>query len=85
MEFLIILTLAKSLGAGMRQSTIIRTVTAGPGSTREGLLSWAIDQAGPEMQGANVLFFSAELNALASATAGTTTPTTSTGDTEEKK
>ncbi|MGW4425774.1 hypothetical protein [Streptosporangium sp. NPDC004631] len=64
MEYLIILTLAKSLGNGMRQSTTIRTVTAGPGSTREGLLSWAIDQAGPEMQGANIVFFSAEPNAL---------------------
>ncbi|MER5419897.1 hypothetical protein [Streptosporangium roseum] len=64
MEFLVVLTLAKSLGNGMRQSTIIRTVTAGPGSTREGLLSWAIDQTDPEMRGANVLFFSAEPNAL---------------------
>ena len=83
MEYLIILTLAKSLGNGMRQSTTIRTVTAGPASTREGLLSWAIDQAGPEMQGANVLFFSAELNALAAATAGTNTATAD--DTEEQQ
>lgn len=84
MEYLIVLTLAKSLGNGMRQSTTIRTVTAGPGSTREGLLSWAIDQAGPEMQGANVLFFSAELNALAAATAGTT-PTATDNDTEDNQ
>ncbi|OUC93111.1 hypothetical protein CA984_27475 [Streptosporangium minutum] len=64
MEFLVVLTLSKPYGSGFRQATIIRTVTAGPGSTREGLLSWAIDQAGPELQGSNVMFFSAEPNAL---------------------
>ncbi|MFD8534309.1 hypothetical protein ACFV0L_43565 [Streptosporangium canum] len=64
MEFLIILTLAKPSGGGFRQATILRTVTAAPDATRSGLLSWAIDQAGPEMQGAHVLFFSAEPNAL---------------------
>ncbi|MBG0819096.1 hypothetical protein [Planomonospora sp. ID82291] len=64
MEFLVVLTLAKAVHNGIRQATIIRTVTAGPGSTREGLLSWALNEAGPEMAGANIVFFSAEPNAL---------------------
>ncbi|MDP9870480.1 MULTISPECIES: hypothetical protein [Streptosporangium] len=64
MEFLIVLTLSKPCSGGFRQATLIRTITADPGSTRSGLLSWALDQAGPELQGANVLFFSAEPNAL---------------------
>ncbi|MBG0819870.1 hypothetical protein HS048_03800 [Planomonospora sp. ID91781] len=64
MEFLVVLTLAKSLGNGMRQSTLIRTVTASAGSTRQGLLSWALNEAGPDMAGSNIMFFSAEPNAL---------------------
>lgn len=66
MEFLIILTLSRPSGSGFQQATIIRTVTADPGSTRAGLLTWALNQAPAEMQqGANVLFFSAEPNAFA--------------------
>ncbi|GGL56522.1 hypothetical protein [Planomonospora parontospora] len=64
MEFLVVLTLAKAVHNGMRQATITRTVTAAPGSTREGLLSWALNEAGPEMAGSNIVFFSAEPNAL---------------------
>jgi hypothetical protein len=64
MEFFIVLTLARPSGSGVHQCTIIRTVTAKPGSTRSGLLSWAFTQAPAEMRGANVLFFSAEPNAL---------------------
>jgi hypothetical protein len=64
MEFFVVLTLSLPLGGGVRQATIIRTVTAEPGSTRSGLLSWALKQAPAEMQSACILFFSAEPNLL---------------------
>ena len=64
MEFLIILTLSQPCDTGVQQATMTRTVTAGPGSTRAGLLRWALDRMPPEMRGANILFFSAEPNRL---------------------
>ncbi|MEU8380652.1 hypothetical protein [Streptosporangium sp. NPDC048865] len=67
MEFHIILTLSKPFPGGVQHATIIRTVTAEPGSTRAGLLGWALKQASQEMQSANVLFFSAEPNMLPTA------------------
>ncbi|MEV8638632.1 hypothetical protein AB0395_43945 [Streptosporangium sp. NPDC051023] len=63
MEFLIILTLSRPYGSGFQQATITRTVTAEATSTRAGLLAWALKQV-PQMQGANIMFFSAEPNAL---------------------
>ncbi|MGC5012473.1 hypothetical protein ACLQ2R_17045 [Streptosporangium sp. DT93] len=63
MEFHIILTLSLVTSSGAQHATLIRTVKANPGSTREGLLNWALKQA-PQMQGANILFFSAEPNTL---------------------
>jgi hypothetical protein len=65
MDFHVILTLSLPVGDGVQQATIIRTVTANPGSTRQGLLAWALKQAPAEFQtSANVVFFSAEPNVL---------------------
>lgn len=67
MEFHIILTLSLPVPNGARTATIIRTVTADPGSTRAGLLGWVLKQVSEEMRSANILFFSAEPNMLPTA------------------
>ncbi|MFS1305121.1 hypothetical protein [Streptosporangium longisporum] len=64
MEFLVILTLNQPVGSDFRQITISQIVKASPGSTRVGLLSWAIAELGEDWKGSNVLFFSAEPNTL---------------------
>lgn len=64
MEFHVILTLSKPFPGGVQHATIIRTVTADPGSTRAGLLGWALKQVSEEMRSGNVLFFAAEPNLL---------------------
>ncbi|MEU1875765.1 hypothetical protein ABZ470_00510 [Streptosporangium sp. NPDC020072] len=64
-DFLIILTASIPIYNGSQQFTIARTLAVGPRSTREGLLSWALDQLPEDTAGrANILFFSAEPNAL---------------------
>ncbi|MER7209817.1 hypothetical protein ABT340_22375 [Streptosporangium sp. NPDC000239] len=63
--FLIILTISQPMhSGGFEQWTLMRTLDVGGRSTREGLLSWALDQMPGKGHGANVLFFSAEPNAL---------------------
>lgn len=64
MEFHVILTLAQSAEAGGNYATINRIVKANPGNTRAGLLNWALQKAPAGYEGANIVFFSAEPNAL---------------------
>ncbi|GGS97787.1 hypothetical protein GCM10010156_64990 [Planobispora rosea] len=66
MEYHVILTLAKPMGSGVQQATLIRTVTAESGATRADLLDWMLKQA-PQMHGSCILFFSVEPNALPAA------------------
>ncbi|MFD0889805.1 hypothetical protein ACFQ08_35140 [Streptosporangium algeriense] len=61
-QFLIVLTVCTPTYDGFQQFTLARTRDVGPRSTRESLLSWALDQV--NVKGANILFFSAEPNAL---------------------
>lgn len=58
--FLIILTISQSMPDGVEQWTLMRTLDVDRRSTREGLLSWALDQMPGKGHGADVLFFSAE-------------------------
>lgn len=64
MQYFVVLTLAAPTGSGFGQSTIARTVTVRPGSTRAELYTWALRQCPPEFANANVLFFCAEPNEL---------------------
>ena len=55
---------------GLKVGTFCQTVTAAPGSTRAGLLRWAMDQLPPEARGCSITAFSVEPNELFD-TAGT--------------
>ncbi|MEU4834144.1 hypothetical protein [Streptosporangium sp. NPDC023615] len=48
----------------MKQLTMYQTVTASPQSTRAALFDWMLQKAPEDMQGSNVVFYSAEPNAL---------------------
>ncbi|WP_436764390.1 hypothetical protein [Streptosporangium sp. V21-05] len=64
MDIFVVMTLAKATDYGMKQLTMYQTVTASPQSTRAALFDWMLKKAPEEMQGGNVLFYSAEPNAL---------------------
>ncbi|WP_283139730.1 hypothetical protein [Rhizohabitans arisaemae] len=63
-EFLVVLTVTKASNRDMAMSTIWRTVTVTPGTTRESLLRWAINQLPDQVRGGVVTFFSVEPNTL---------------------
>lgn len=64
MQMLVILSYTKPHHGGMITGSIQRTVTADPGTTRAGLLRWALGQLPDELKGAVVTFFYAEPNEL---------------------
>jgi len=73
MELFVVLTLVKLTESGTMRNTLYRTVTAAPGSTRAGMLVWAMKQAPEHMQGATVEFFSVEPNLLTTPACASTT------------